>query len=163
MWTCQLLHILKMANFFPLPYATSVFVLISFSLTVCVDVIILTLITIVISIVNHFISWLSHPILFVGVWKLVPLCPALLTASVTYAVTVTTPIIPTSTQAVSDLCPLSSRQRTDRWEWMVWMWQGWDHLTWSSHSPSRRERSQVKYTHLQQSVVMISVLLSSRE
>lgn len=56
MWTCQLLHILKMANFFPLPYATSVFVLISFSLTVCVDVIILTLVTIVISIVNHFIS-----------------------------------------------------------------------------------------------------------
>ena len=60
------------------------------------------------------------------------------------------------------LCPLSPRQQTDQWEWMVWMWLDLDLLTWSSHSPSRRERSQVTWKTKEVwnlSFIMISVEL----
>lgn len=82
-----------MANLLILPGPSGVFVLISLSLAVCVGVIIVTMITTVVSIVNHIISWLSHPIWCVGVLKLSPLCPALSIAAVTNTVTVTTAIM----------------------------------------------------------------------
>lgn len=35
------------------------------------------------------------------------------------------------------------RRPTGPWAWMAWMWPGCDLSTWSSHSPSRREKLQV--------------------
>ena len=141
-------HSYKMANCASsfTPWLAGVFVFISFSLAVCVGVIILTMITIVISIVNHFISWLCHPMLFVGVWKLLPVCPALHLWHIRYFNCTHHLIL--FTDSLSDLWSLFPRQQTDQWEWMVWTWQGWDRLTWSSHSPSRRERSQVAWMSL---------------
>lgn len=82
---------------------------------------------------------------------LIPFCllvfgsfyPSVLHCVLLLFVVVTTPITTVSSPTVFDLCPLSPRQQTDRWGWMAWMWRGLDRLTWSSHSPSRRERSQV--------------------